>query len=102
MWKRRKKNDVPQREMTPEEALDSFELKKPEPVYDENGKRDYFTEYYQAYKNEYIDQYLDAYKRFKSEGAIPDTTPVDVKLDEPTPQADAEEEMPVTVKAEEA
>lgn len=82
MCKRRKKNEAPQRELTPEEALDAFELKKPDPAFDANGNRDYFTEYYQAYKNDYIDQYLEAYRKFKSEGAIPETTPVDVKLDE--------------------
>ena len=72
MCKRKKKIvEAPKREMTPEEALDYFELKKPAPAYDPDGNRDYFAEYYQAYKNDYIDQYLEAYKKFKNEGAIP-------------------------------
>lgn len=92
MCRRKKKIvEAPKREMTPEETLDSFQLKKPEPAYDAEGKRDYFTEYYQAYKNDYIDQYLDAYKKFKNEGAIPTSKPVDVKLEEKK----EEQEVPV-------
>lgn len=50
--------------------LDSFELKRQEPVYDANGKRDYYSEYYGRLKNDYIDQYLDAYRKFKRTGEI--------------------------------
>ena len=56
--------------------IDTFELKKPEIAYDENGNRDYFTEYYNAYKNDYIDQYLAAYKKFKEEGNLDNYAPV--------------------------
>ena len=93
MCKRKKKIvEAPKREMTPEEALDSFELKKPAPAYDPDGNRDYFAEYYQAYKNDYIDQYLEAYKKFKNEGAIPQTSPIDVTFEEKKEQT---EETPV-------
>lgn len=95
MCKRRKKMEEPKRELTPEEALDAFTLQKPEPTYDENGNRDYFTEYYQAYKNDYIDQYLDAYYYFKANGAIPDASPVEVKLDEEAKENKKSEAAPV-------
>ena len=68
---KKKKNIV-----TPEpNPFENFELKKPEPAYDENGNRDYFTEYYNAYKNNYIDQYLEAYKKLKLEGKYGDISP---------------------------
>lgn len=54
----------------PVNPLDTVVLKKPEPVYDENGGRDYFAEYYNAYKNDYIDQYYEAYKKFKEQGRV--------------------------------
>ncbi len=76
MCKKKKKVAPPVAEPAPVNPLDSFELKKPEPVFDANGNRDYFTEYYNAYKNDYIDQYLEAYKKFKAEGALPDYSPV--------------------------
>lgn len=68
----RKKKNVstePQVEK-PVNPLDTVVLKKPEPVYDENGGRDYFAEYYNAYKNDYIDQYYEAYKKFKEQGRV--------------------------------
>lgn len=72
MCKKKKKEKVVAVEENP---FDSFELKKPEEVYDETGKRDYFTEYYNAYKNNYIDQYLEAYKKFKEEGDYDNFSP---------------------------
>ncbi|MBR1747166.1 MAG: hypothetical protein IJ735_03010 [Clostridia bacterium] len=42
-----------------------FELTPPEPIFREDGTRDYYNEYYRAYKNDYIDQYMRAYREFK-------------------------------------
>ena len=67
---RRKKKEEPVQKFTPEDIVDNFTLKKSEPVFDENGKRDYFTEYYNIYKNDYVEQYLEAYKKFKEEGKV--------------------------------
>lgn len=75
MCKKNKKIAPPVAEVAPANPLDSFELKKPEPAYDESGNRDYFTEYYNAYKNNYIDQYLEAYKKFKADGILGEFTP---------------------------
>ena len=76
MCRKKKKVAPPVAEPAPVNPLDSFELKKPEPAFDANGNRDYFTEYYNAYKNDYIDQYLDAYKKFKAEGVLPEYSPI--------------------------
>ena len=75
MCKKKKKVAPVVTEQVQEFTLENFELQKPEPAYDENGKRDYFTEYYNAYKNDYIDQYLAAYRKFKEDGTIPEYNP---------------------------
>ena len=76
MCRKKRKSAPNAAEPAPVNLLDTFELKKPEPVFDANGNRDYFTEYYNAYKNDYIDQYLAAYKKFKQEGALPEYSPL--------------------------
>ena len=65
MAKKRKKG---QSNSTVQSAPDaknfSFELTPPQPIFREDGTRDYYNEYYRAYKNDYIDQYLRAYREF--------------------------------------
>ncbi|MCR4660639.1 MAG: hypothetical protein K5765_01400 [Clostridia bacterium] len=52
----------------PEPPKEEFHLKKvADPVFDKDGKRDYFTEYYNIYKNDYIDQYLNYYNLKKAQ-----------------------------------
>ena len=49
---------------TPSADNYSFELTPPQPIFREDGTRDYYNEYYRAYKNDYINQYLRAYREF--------------------------------------
>lgn len=65
MCKKKKKVEPVISEPAKEVPFENFELIKQEPVYDDKGNRDYFTEYYNAYKNDYIVQYLAAYKKMK-------------------------------------
>lgn len=55
--KRKKKKN------TPEEF--QANIQSPQPIFRENGERDYFAEFYRSYKNDYIDQYLRAYRELK-------------------------------------
>jgi hypothetical protein len=76
---RKKNNSAEPQNNAREDELDSvadFQLKKPEAVFDENGNREYFTEYYNAFKNDYIDQYLSAYNKLKKEGKLEKYSPV--------------------------
>ncbi len=91
MCRKKKKVNPPIAEPAPANPLDSFELKKPEPAYDANGNRDYFTEYYNAYKNNYIDQYLEAYRKLKEEGALPEYSPYAEKTDDTVEEENKDE-----------
>lgn len=67
-FKRKKKENINETESKattrkPEDF--HFELTPPEPIFREDGTRDYYNEYYRAYKNDYIEQYMRAYREFK-------------------------------------
>lgn len=66
MCKKKKNINVEQTQQPP--TKEEFRLRTiADPVFDIDGKRDYFTEYYNVYKNDYIDQYLNYYRLHKKE-----------------------------------
>lgn len=92
MCKKKKQVAPTVSEPVKEVSLDRFELVKQDPVYDDKGNRDYFTEYYNAYKNDYIEQYLAAYRMMKEGRKSPEPTMQVAKEEVAEPEKDEVDE----------